>query len=366
VKAVKVAKFAYESSSDVHSLLTIFARMCNDAIRIALENHSKSRFDLIEVAYKELKNYGLHTHYILSACEIAFSLCRNRNPISIPYIRKPFLKLDKQSFNLDYLILRIPVRPREFIYITLEGSSYHRSFLSDPTLKTGSVTITESAVIVSFSKDAKETKPIGYIGLDVNEKNVTAATGNCYVRRFDELSEVAEIKERYKEIRAEIGRATRGDRRISKRLYAKYGKREKNRTIQRINKISGEVVNFARENRLGIKMERLDGIRKLYRKGNGQTRLFRGRMNSWSFHEVQRQIEYKARWDGIPVYYVNPRGTSRNCPDCGSRVAPLQERKLYCSECDKTWDRDVLAARNIAAAAVPAARPPRGSCEEES
>jgi putative transposase len=143
-------------------------------------------------------------------------------------------------------------------------------------------------------------------------------------------------------------------------------RRQKNRTSQRFHKISKQIVRHAKESNLGIVMEDLKGIRKLYRKGNGQGRLFRGRMNSWSFYELQRQIEYKALWEGIPVTYVNPRGTSRNCPDCGSRVVPLQGRALFCTACDKTWDRDVLASLNIMAASlVRAARPPTCSDEGE-
>jgi putative transposase len=116
---------------------------------------------------------------------------------------------------------------------------------------------------------------------------------------------------------------------------------------------------------LAIIMEKLTGIRRLYKKGNGQGALFSGRMNSWIFGETQRQTHYKAAWEGVPVYYVNPRGTSRNCPICGSRVAPLPERELYCAECDNVWDRDDLASKNIMACVVPQARPLRGSGEKE-
>ncbi|MDA4114815.1 MAG: hypothetical protein OK474_12295 [Thaumarchaeota archaeon] len=49
---------------------------------------------------------------------------------------------------------------------------------------------------------------------------------------------MAEIKERYKAIRAKIGEKTKQDRRISKKLYAKYGRREKNRTVQVLHRVS--------------------------------------------------------------------------------------------------------------------------------
>ncbi|MGA2790933.1 MAG: zinc ribbon domain-containing protein [Candidatus Bathyarchaeia archaeon] len=98
-------------------------------------------------------------------------------------------------------------------------------------------------------------------------------------------------------------------------------------------------------------MERLTGLRKLYQRGNRQGRRYRGRMNSWSYAELQRQIEYKARWEGLPVIYVHPPGTSAKCSICGSRMArtPEENRTLRCPSCGASVDRDVNAARNILA-----------------
>ena len=333
--------------------------MCNDAIRIALKEKPKSRFKLIESAYFRLKEYSLHSHYILSACEIAYSVYKNKNrKKSNPYVKQAFLKLDNQSYILNHLLLRIPIRPREFIYLTLQGSDYHLQFIDDPTLKRGSITLGRNNLSIAFSKAIAEIKPLGNVGIDMNERNATTSDTLGTTNIFD-TSGVMEVKERYKAIRAKIGRQTRQDNRISQKLYAKYGRREKNRTVQQLHTVSKKIVQQAKEKKLRIVMENLKGIRKLYRKGNGQGSSYRGRMNSWTFREVQRQIEYKAAWEGIPVTYVNPRGTSRNCPECGSRVVTLAERKLYCPKCDKTWDRDVLASLNIMmmACVVPQAQP---------
>lgn len=330
-----------------------------------MTGNPRSRFDLIELAYRKLKEYGLHTHYILSACEVAYSIYRNKKGESIPHVTKAFLKLDSESYRLNHLVLRIPSTPRHFIYLTLRGSDYHLSYIDDPTLKRGSITVNEHAVCIAFSKQVKLLEPRGYIGMDVNERNVTISDTNGHERRFAELGEVADIKERYREIRAKIQRGVNHDYRIGKRLLAKYGRREKNRTLQRIHKFTKEIVKHAEKHRLGIKMERLTGIRRRYRKWNNLGKSYRGRMNTWVFGEAERQTSYKAKWEGVPVYRVNPRGTSRNCPDCGSPVVPLQDRKLYCSRCDKTWDRDDLASKNIMACVVPQDRPPKGSSEKE-
>jgi len=365
VNASKLISFKYTASDDLSSLFEDFRKMCNEAISIAAEERPKSRFRLIELSYERLKEYGLHSHYTLAACEVAFSLYRNKNRKSIPFIEKAFLKLDNQSYRLNHLLLRIPTTPRRFTYLVLEGSDYHAAFTDDPTLKRGSVTINEKLVNIAFTKEQEIFEPAGSIGIDVNERNVTVSATDGWHHRFDELSEVVELKEMYKDSRATIAQRTRGDRRTGRKLLAKYGRREKNRTVQRIHVVTKRIIEYAKDHKLMIRMEKLAGIRKLYRRGNGQGESYRGRMNVWVFGEIQRQTDYKARWEGVPCAYVSPRETSQNCPYCGSRVAPLPERKLYCAVCDKVWDRDDLASRNIMACAVPQARPSRGSNDGE-
>lgn len=97
----------------------------------------------------------------------------------------------------------------------------------------------------------------------------------------------------------------------------------------------------------GIIMEDIKGIRKMYRKGNGQGTRYRSKMNSWSFYELQRQIEYKARRLGLPVNYVKAWGTSSKCAICGSNLVPEEHRRMSCSVCNTSVDRDVNAACNI-------------------
>ena len=139
--------------------------------------------------------------------------------------------------------------------------------------------------------------------------------------------------------------------RIRRVVYGKYGRIQRNRVAWLLHNVSASIVKRAKEKRFGIVMENIKGIRRLYRKGNGQGTTYRARLNSWSFYELQRQIEYKARWEGVPVSYVAARGTSVNCSICGSRTTkyPNGRRTLHCPRCDISIDRDVNAARNILA-----------------
>ena len=359
MRAFKTLKFQYAASESLVELLEDFRSMCNDAVRIALRVRPKNRFGLQTMAYPRLKEYGLFAHYIQSACEVAYAIYRNKNRKRDPYVKRPFLKLEAGCYRVDHLLLRLPVRARDYIFLILQPSAYHLSVIDDPSLKRGPVTLTARTVSITFSREVEELEPRGQIGIDLNERNVTWSDSQGTVVQVD-TSVVAEVKEQYCEIRASIARKTREDRRIAKRLLSKYGEREKNRTTQAIHKLSKEIVEEAKRNQFGIALENLNGIRKLFRRGNFQGPSYRARMNSWTFREFQSQVVYKAAWYGVPVKMVNPRGTSQNCPECGSRVVPLADRKLYCPGCDITWDRDVLASKNIMAAAQgPADRPPK-------
>ncbi|MEO9308806.1 MAG: transposase, partial [Nitrososphaera sp.] len=126
--------------------------------------------------------------------------------------------------------------------------------------------------------------------------------------------------------------------------------RQTRRVNQYLHKITKDIIQKAKETKSALVLEDIKGIRKLYRKGNGQGNKFRRKLNSWSFYEFQRQLQYKAAWEGIPVWFVDPKRTSQLCPGCGGQLQEdrLYHRKLWCSNCGKLMDRDVVASMNIA------------------
>jgi hypothetical protein len=111
---MELISVAYRASTELSSLFESFCLMCNDAIRIAIGANPKSRFDLIKLACARLNEYGLHSHYVLSACEVSFSAYENKSRKATPYVRKAFFKLDNQSYKLNHLLLRIPTKSRHW------------------------------------------------------------------------------------------------------------------------------------------------------------------------------------------------------------------------------------------------------------
>src|SRR5439155_18528002 len=125
--------------------------------------------------------------------------------------------------------------------------------------------------------------------------------------------------------------------------------RKRNHVQPILHNVSKRIVEDAKTRRYGIIMERLTGMRRLYRKGNRQNRNYRAIMNRRSYGELQRQIEYKARWEDVKILYVSAWNTSKRCSICGYKTLESTQRRLWCPHCGAILDRDENAARNIAA-----------------
>ncbi len=302
------------------------------------------------LSYHELKQYDIPSYYKLCAISKAAGILASRNksikrgyPVKNPYMKKPVL-VSCYGFKYQDGTLKIPLGDRTYLDVSL--NHYCKEILSeDPQIKIRSFTLTASHISISYSKEITQIKCDSTVGIDRNLGNLTL--GNCTkVIQFD-LSKTIQIAENTKSIYSSF---KRNDCRIRKKIYSKHGKRRKNRVDQILHKVSKTVVEYVITNKTALVFEDIRHIRKLYQKGNGQGREYRGRMNGWSFSEIKRQIEYKSRWKGVPIIQLSKKetmGTSSRCPICGERLRKdMQTRNLSCDVCKKRWDRDVVAVMN--------------------
>jgi putative transposase len=228
-------------------------------------------------------------------------------------------------------------------------NNYVLSVLRQPDITVRSATLTRSKVCVSFSKETPLIQPKGLIGIDRNLNNMTAVDSLDNILIHD-LSKVTRIKS---SSRRTVAKFKRDDSRIRRRIAGKYGRIQRNRTQSILHNATKKLVDHARINSLGVALENIKGLRRLYRKGNGQGSYYRGRLNSWPFYEMDRQVSYKMSWIGLPVFHVDPNGTTSKCSVCGDRMVFSKEsRTLHCPSCGYYVDRDVNAARNVLSAGL--------------
>jgi IS605 OrfB family transposase len=109
--------------------------------------------------------------------------------------------------------------------------------------------------------------------------------------------------------------------------------------------ISKVIVAKAKDTVRAIALEDLTGIRKTVTVRKAQ----RNRSHSWSFRQLRSFIEYKAALAGVPVFLVNPRGTSHICPECShNEKANRPNRDSFrCVQCGFSGHADHVAAVNI-------------------
>ena len=323
--------------------------MVNDCIRIGLENNCSTLKKLSILSYHKLEHYPILSSYKLNAISQACGrLSQMKQSIKrgvktrTPFVRTLYL-VNCYGFKINGMLMSIPYKPRNPINILLNGHTV--KILSDHQIQVRSFSINESGISLCISKQVEEIQHKNTIGIDRNLRNITVGN-NQFVTAYN-TSKLIQIKENTTHI---LSTFTRDDNRIRKKLYKKLGNRRTRRVNQLLHKVSKDIVQNAKRSKSMIVFEDLKGIRKLYRKGNGQGKKFRRKLNSWSFYELQRQVEYKAKWEGIPVKFIDPKCTSKICPRCGKRlqVDRQRQRDLWCGNCKLWQDRDVIAAMNIA------------------
>jgi putative transposase len=273
--------------------------MVNDCIRIGLSENITSMKKLSLACYHRLGAYNSPSQYRLTAISKAAGILRNyrkgrtKNPkAKKPYAERLFL-VECYRFRIFGRLLRLPYRKDEYIFIVLNDHTLKA--LSNHIAK--SITLTPDMLSICYSKEMTPIPLEGLIGIDSNLDNVTLANSNGAIHRYD-LSRATMVRAMSRETKRHF---TRNDARIRREVFSKYGKLQRNRVSQLLHRVSKRIIDEAKKNKFGIVMEDLTGLRKLYRKGNGQGKNYRALLNSWYYRELQRQIEYKARWEGLPV-----------------------------------------------------------------
>ncbi len=343
--ARKSVKQRFNPDQRILQLMESFRQMTNDCIRIGLAEGLTSLKSLSLASYPKLKAYKIPSAYKLCAISKATGILKTHRKLSkkhhvkAPYCMRPSLT-SCYRVKVTEGKLKMPGK------VEIPLNAYVQQFLSQPDIQVRSVNLTTESMSISVMKDVKPTECTGLLSIDRNLDNVTVADTENGIERYD-LNKATLVKSRCRRIKRGF---RRNDVKVRKRISQKYGRLERNRVGWLLHNVSANIVLQAKLRRQAIVMENLAGIRKLYRRGNGQDREYRSRMNSWSFAELQRQIQYKAGWNGLPVIYVKPYGTSARCSMCGhKRMLPEENRKLHCPICGLTADRDVNAARNILA-----------------
>src|SRR3984893_149980 len=360
VRAIKAVRQNYRPTLTILTLLEDFRLMVNDCIRVGLKFEEEKRATpsmkkLSLLCYGQLKKYRVYSAYRLTAISKAAGILSARRKsikrgflARSPFVSRPLL-VSRYRLKIQDGKLRVQLGDRRCEYIPLNTRTLQ---VLSAALRINSFTLTGNSLSICVSKEIEPGPELkSAVGIDRNLRNLTV--GNEEKVTYYDMTRVVEIGENTRSI---VGSFRRDDARIRRSIASKYGRRRSERVKRIIHGVTKQIVREAKAERQAIVFEEIKGIRNLYRKGNGQGRAFRGRMNSWPSHEVRRQVEYKAAWEGVPIIILSrrdTRGTTMDCARCGERLqSPARgdsehHRQLWCQRCERWMDRDLVAVLNI-------------------
>ena len=351
--AVKAVKQNVVIDPVLLPLMTTFKNMVNDCIRSGLEHDVSTTIKLSKLCYRDLGRHDIYAAYKLCAISRAAGILANRKhslkrgfKSRTPYLKHGML-ISYMGFKIvERRSLQVPLGDRK--YVSIQLNPHTCKILSDLAIRVRSFTLTANTLSSIYSKEVTEMEYVTAIGVDRNLANVAAGNDERVIM-FD-LSNAAEVADSSRSVMRAL---RRNDVKVRKLLSAKHGRRRRNRVNQLLHRVSKAIVQQAKEQKAAIVFEDITHIRRMYQHGNGQSRENRFRLNSWPFHELKRQIGYKAIWEGVKVILLTKgetRKTSVLCPRCGERTPEDRKhrRQLWCPKCGVWQDRDVVAAMNIA------------------
>jgi IS605 OrfB family transposase len=181
------------------------------------------------------------------------------------------------------------------------------------------------------------------LGVDLGVKNIAVDSDG----QVHSAKAVNNVRYRHRKLRTKLQKKqTHAARRKLKRLS---GKERRFATWVNHN-VSKEIVDKAKGTSRGVALEELGGIgdRVTVRKAQRAT------LSSWSFNQLRLFIEYKAQRQGVKVFPVDPRNTSRTCPDCGciDKANRPTQSTFSCVHCGFSGLADHIAATNIRSRAL--------------
>ncbi len=345
------AKFKLkETPKGLDYLFSVYREIVNFLISYTHENNITSFYRLKKETYKSLREGypELPSHYIYTACQMATAVYksyrkrkRKGKANGKPVFKKGVIMLDDHLFklNLEKGVVKFST-PNGRIALEFYPAKYYKKFKGWKVGQAWLVKTPKGVFInVVFSKEVEIREPKAFVGVDLNENNVTLALPNGEFVQI--ITHEREIRTGYFVKRRKIQKKIRAGKKREE-LLQKYGERERNRLNDLYHKIANVIVEFAKRYG-GIALEDLTEIRESIR----YSAEMNGRLHRWSFHKLQSIIKYKAKLKSVRVVFVNPAFTSSLCPICGGKLSPNGHRVLKCSNCGFEADRDVVGSWNI-------------------
>jgi IS605 OrfB family transposase len=332
-------KIDIDDKKDILLLITRFNAVCNHLSKIAFDEKLFYWLKLQRRTYHEIKDI-----YKITAAEarvairkVAYAYTDKAKRETLSQFRSlggiPLSTHIYRNNKIRFYGIEVPVITRKDVILPKYPKQAILSY------RNGKLIIYQTIVV----SEPEQYEPKDWLGCDLGIKNILTDSGG----KIYSGGQLNNIRKRHNKIRVRLqSKRTRSSRRLlNKRRY-----KESNFTRDINHQISKKVVEKAILASLGISLEDLTGIRKSTR----VRRADRSNHSSWGFWQLRFFIEYKSKLHGVPFVLVDPRNTSRTCPECGCVDKRNRKSQAWfkCIECGYGHHADTVAAINISRRAV--------------
>ncbi len=176
----------------------------------------------------------------------------------------------------------------------------------------------------------------GFLGVDLGVAEIAVTSAG---KKYSGAA-VKAVRHRHRRLRTKLQKKqTCG----AKRKLRELSGREARFATHTNHVISKQIVEDARRTKQAIVLEDLKDIRLRIRARRSQ----RAVLHSWAFSQLGLFLTYKAALAGVPVIFVDPRNSSRECSQCGhtDKANRPSQSVFSCRRCFFSANADLNAAR---------------------
>jgi len=340
--------------------LVSFLRVFRDSTQYVIDeiwwmDHIPSIKELHQRFYRVLRSQGFRAHHCHKierrAREIIKAVKRNKG--SKPVLRKLTARLDHYDYRLDLnsKVLKVAVLNDEWVELKLHWYRYLDKYLND-SWRLGEVLVSyrdgDVWVYLSFEKEVELRRPEHVIGVDVNFDNITftvldlnGSLVSMGVIPFNGLRRALRHKVITEKLQRKYFKRWRHVKGV-KEAIKRHGRRARNILTDSCHYVSRRLVEVTKEHSALVVLEDLNKLRMC---ANG-SRKFNKKLSLWAYRRLHSYIHYKALTEGLPVVYVDPRGTSKASPVEGELV--FINYKWIKLPSGHVVTRDLVASWNLA------------------
>jgi IS605 OrfB family transposase len=267
--------------------------------------------------------------------------------------KKDFALFDKRLFSFNGQTVKIwtVAGKKEFPFFLVSSARFlnwweRKTDIDSIILKEGNGRII-AHVCLTVPKPLPVT-PRRFVGVDLGASCPLVAVrddGKVFFPNFSEFHRKREEwfeERRYLQWKLAMQRAFRKDAHNTLRALRRLSRKQRHFTRQFVRWIVNRLLTWAGDAVIIMERLRLPQGKKV----KGAKKLNRT-LSLMPYGLLRNTLEQKAEELGLKVWFVDPKGTSQTCPQCGERGERPNRDLFKCPSCGFSCHADIVGAKNI-------------------